>query len=131
MLVAEGSRVTALLTFSSGKLTNNEATAVWTATSIMEFAGGQVVKTWVNSDALSALTQLGERPSASTLVRLGLANGARAVRHPESAHALHALRVYVAVYPSVGRYACRVTFGDLWTPHHCRCLVPQVRSGGR
>jgi predicted ester cyclase len=62
MLVAEGSRVTALLTFSSGEVPKNEATAVWTATSIMEFAGGQVVKTWVNSDALSALTQLGAPP---------------------------------------------------------------------
>lgn len=65
MLVAEGSRVTALLTFSSGTVPNNDATAVWTATSIMEFAGGLVVKTWVNSDALSALTQLGAPPPRS------------------------------------------------------------------
>jgi hypothetical protein len=65
MLVAEGPRVTALLTFSSGDLPNNARSAVWTATSIMEFAGGQVVKTWVNSDALSALTQLGAPLRAS------------------------------------------------------------------
>lgn len=66
MLVAEGPRVTALLTFSSGDLPNNARSAVWTATSIMEFAGGQVVKTWVNSDALSALTQLGLVPDMAS-----------------------------------------------------------------
>jgi len=58
MLIAEGSKVTALLTCNSGTLPDNSKTAVWTATSIVEFAGGQAVKTWVNSDALSALIQL-------------------------------------------------------------------------
>jgi predicted ester cyclase len=66
MLVAEGSRVTALLTFSTGVVPGNDKTAVWTATSILEFAGGQVVKTWVNSDALSALIQLGLVPDMAS-----------------------------------------------------------------
>lgn len=66
MLIAEGSKVVALLTFNSGVVPDNTKTAVWTATGIMEFAGGQVVKTWVNSDALSALIQLGLVPDMAS-----------------------------------------------------------------
>lgn len=33
--------------------------ARWTGTAIMEIEDGQVVKTWINSDIISAMIQLG------------------------------------------------------------------------
>lgn len=66
MLVAEGSRVVAALSFSSGSVPNSSKQAKWTATAIFEFAGGQCVKTWVNSDSLSALIQFDLVPDVAS-----------------------------------------------------------------
>eukprot|EP00239_Pterosperma_sp_CCMP1384_P006954 CAMPEP_0197857190 /NCGR_PEP_ID=MMETSP1438-20131217/30019_1 /TAXON_ID=1461541 /ORGANISM="Pterosperma sp., Strain CCMP1384" /LENGTH=219 /DNA_ID=CAMNT_0043472925 /DNA_START=101 /DNA_END=757 /DNA_ORIENTATION=+ len=58
MMIAEGSRVVTLLSIHSGPVPNTTREATWTSTCIMEFAAGQCIRTWVNSDSLSALIQL-------------------------------------------------------------------------
>ena len=55
-LVAQGLKVVAQLTF---KATAEGRDARWTGTAIMEIEDGKVVKTWINSDIISAMIQLG------------------------------------------------------------------------
>jgi len=84
MLVAEGSRVVAALSFSSGSVPNTNKQAKWSATAIFEFAGGQCVKTWVNSDSLSALIQFELVPDvASGPFRRKSAKSSSAMLFPE------------------------------------------------
>jgi len=67
-LIAEGDYVVAQVTVQSGKPATSvescidEAGAVWTVTSVLEIKGDKVCKSWVNSDSLSALIQLGLVP---------------------------------------------------------------------
>lgn len=67
-LIAEGDMVVAQITVESGKPATSdescidETGAVWTATSVLEVKGKKVCKSWVNSDSLSALIQLGLVP---------------------------------------------------------------------
>jgi len=108
MLIAEGSHVTALLTFDTGEVPMNDKKAVWTATSIMEFAGGQVVKTWVNSDALSALIQLGLVPD--------MASGPfkRMQKTPEMSRAESQINVVDAILGRSDEHPQEVLTGDDW-----------------
>eukprot|EP00740_Mantoniella_antarctica_P012894 CAMPEP_0181367814 /NCGR_PEP_ID=MMETSP1106-20121128/11675_1 /TAXON_ID=81844 /ORGANISM="Mantoniella antarctica, Strain SL-175" /LENGTH=256 /DNA_ID=CAMNT_0023483729 /DNA_START=165 /DNA_END=935 /DNA_ORIENTATION=- len=55
-LVAQGLKVVAQLSF---KASAGGREARWTGTAIMEIEDGQVVKTWINSDIISAMIQLG------------------------------------------------------------------------
>mmetsp|Transcript_41946 Transcript_41946/g.103283 ORF Transcript_41946/g.103283 Transcript_41946/m.103283 type:complete len:256 (-) Transcript_41946:64-831(-) len=55
-LIAQGLKVVAQLSFKAS-VSGKEAR--WTGTAIMEIDGGKVVKTWINSDSISALIQLG------------------------------------------------------------------------
>lgn len=55
-LIEEGSKVVAQLSF---KASLNEREARWTGTCVMEFDEKEIVRTWINTDAMSALIQLG------------------------------------------------------------------------
>lgn len=55
-LIEEGSKVVAQLSF---KASLNEREARWTGTCVMEFEEKEIVRTWINTDAMSALIQLG------------------------------------------------------------------------
>ena len=55
-LVAQGLKVVAQISY---KAEVGEKRARWTGTAVMEVEEGKIVKSWVNSDSLSALIQLG------------------------------------------------------------------------
>lgn len=55
-LIAQGSKVVAQLSY---KAFHNGKEARWTGTAVMEIEDDKVVKTWINSDSISALIQLG------------------------------------------------------------------------
>lgn len=55
-LVAQGIKVVAQLSF---KAKSGGREARWTGTAIMEIEDGQIMKTWINTDTISAMIQLG------------------------------------------------------------------------
>lgn len=55
-LVAQGLKVVAQISY---KAEVGDKKARWTGTAVMEVEDGKIVKSWVNSDSLSALIQLG------------------------------------------------------------------------
>jgi len=55
-MIEEGDKVVAQLSFRASL---NDRTARWTGTCVMEFEDGYIVKSWVNTDAMSAMIQLG------------------------------------------------------------------------
>jgi len=55
-MIEEGNKVVAQLSF---KASLNEREARWTGTCVMEFEEGYIMKTWINTDAMSAMIQLG------------------------------------------------------------------------
>jgi|TARA_B110000003_G_scaffold184389_1_gene183332 predicted ester cyclase len=55
-VIEEGDKCVAQLSFTASL---NERTARWTGTCVMEFENGAIVKSWVNTDAMSAMIQLG------------------------------------------------------------------------
>ena len=71
-LVAQGLKVVAQISY---KAEVGEKRARWTGTAVMEVEEGKIVKSWVNSDSLSALIQLGLLQDVA-----GGENLARAVR---------------------------------------------------
>mmetsp|Transcript_12031 Transcript_12031/g.43938 ORF Transcript_12031/g.43938 Transcript_12031/m.43938 type:complete len:279 (+) Transcript_12031:123-959(+) len=61
--IGEGSKVALQLTF---KTMLQDRTVMWTATATVQFENFRATRTWVNSDALSALIQLGLLPDVVT-----------------------------------------------------------------
>ena len=55
-VIEEGDKCVAQLSFRASL---NERQARWTGTCVMEFEDGAIVKSWVNTDAMSAMIQLG------------------------------------------------------------------------
>jgi hypothetical protein len=81
-LIEEGAKVVAQLSF---KASLNEREARWTGTCVMEFENGYVMKTWINTDAMSAMIQLG---LMTDLVSVGASNGGQTSKSKTVTHAL-------------------------------------------
>lgn len=129
--LCEGNKVTIQLTFKShgnhGETPSSQdkdvPMAVWTATTIMEIKGGKVARTWVNSDALSALIQMG---LMEDIVQGPFARNAKRVTTPT--HTRKEKDIVRAVLGRVDEHPDEVLTGDEWIDYFQRVNKKNSRS---
>jgi hypothetical protein len=75
-MIEQGCKVAVQLSFVAGF---GEKTAKWTGTAVMEFEDDLIVKTWINTDSISAMIQLG---LVNDLIRYGGDKGGEIKKQP-------------------------------------------------
>jgi hypothetical protein len=137
-LVAQGLKVVAQISY---KAEVGEKRARWTGTAVMEVEDGKIVKSWVNSDSLSALIQLGllqdvaggEKTSPGQFERVtmraaGVKNG---VKDDANAHLKSSdLKVVQALLGRSEAHPTKVLTGNEWLQYFDKVASDDDESDG-